>query len=84
VNAGVSVPLVSVCLATLMAMLRDAELAALFSHADLSVLIREACTALLDPRLAGESELDESTSSQMVRAINKVCGYFSYSFNVET
>jgi hypothetical protein len=74
VNAGVSVPLVSVCLATLMAMLRDAELAALFSHEDLSLLIREACTALLDPRLAGESELDESTSSQMVRAINKVCG----------
>jgi hypothetical protein len=63
-----------------MAMLRDADLAALLSPEDLSVLIREACTALLDPRLAGESELDESTSSQMVRAINKVrasvsCGF---------
>jgi len=69
-----SVPLLSVCLATLMALFRDPDLSVLISLEDLMLLIREAGTALLDSRLAASSELDEATSSQMVRAINKVRG----------
>jgi hypothetical protein len=66
-NAGMSIPLLSVALATLMALFRDPKLSRNVS--------REAGKALLDPRLAmssHQSQLDESTSSQMVRAINKV------------
>ena len=45
---------------------------------ELVSLIRDAGKALLDPRLASSSsgpdssQLDEATSTQMVRAINKV------------
>ena len=71
-NAGMSIPLLSVCLATLMALFRDPELASLVSQDDLTILIREAGTALLDARLGATSQLDQTTASQMVRAINKV------------
>lgn len=67
-----SIQLLSVCLATLMALFRDAELASQVTQEDLMLLIRETATALLDPRLVpGASELDDATSTQMVRAINK-------------
>lgn len=70
-----SIPLLSVALATLMALFRDPRLSRNVSQGALALLIREAGKALLDPRLAmssHQSQLDESTSSQMVRAINKV------------
>jgi hypothetical protein len=71
-NAALSIPLLSVGLATLMALFRDPDLSIHVSQDDLTLLIRETGTALLDPRLASTSELDEATASQMVRAINKV------------
>jgi hypothetical protein len=71
-NEGISIPLLSVCLATLMALFRDPELAFSVSQSELTILIGETGKALLDSRLAASSELDEATASQMVRAINKV------------
>lgn len=77
-TAGMSIPLLSVALATLMALFRDSGLTQNVTQDALALLIREAGKALLDPRLAMSShqamasQLDESTSSQMVRAINKV------------
>jgi hypothetical protein len=79
-SAGMSVPLLSVNLASLMAIFRSSDLATLVNVDDLTILIKEAGTALLDPRLAqspkqGEialSQIDEATSTQMVRAINKL------------
>lgn len=71
-----SIPLLSVTLAALMALFREPRLSHNVTQDALALLIREAAKALLDPRLAmsshHESQLDESTSSQMVRAINKV------------
>jgi hypothetical protein len=83
-NAGLSIPLLSVGLATLMALFRDPDLSRNVSQDDLTVLIRETGTALLDPRLASSSNLDEATASQMVRAINKVrtiSGYLTFDIN---
>lgn len=74
VNSKMSIPLLSVCLATLMALFRDTALCPNVSQDDLTLLIRETGSALLDPRLSSSSDLDEATASQMVRAINKVCG----------
>ena len=71
-NAGMSIPLLSVCLASLMALFRDTEIAPRVNDESLTFLIREAGTALLDSKLSSSSDLDESTASQMVRAINKV------------
>lgn len=74
-SAGISVSLLSVCLATLMALFRDHDLAIRVSKEHLTLLIRETGTALLDPRLVVSSHcssLDEATSTQVVRAINKV------------
>lgn len=71
-----AVPLLSVVLATLMALFRDGKIATLVSQDDLALLLRETGKCLLDPRLAVSathaSGLDESTSSQMVRGMNKV------------
>jgi cytoskeleton-associated protein 5 len=72
INAGLSIPLLSVCLATLMAMFRDADICAIVAQDQLGLLIREAGTALLDPRLSSTSDINEATGSQMVRAINKL------------
>ena len=76
VSAGMSVPLLSVNLAGLMAIFRSSDLASLVEIGDLTNLIKEAGTALLDPRLAqksgDEGQIDEATSTQMVRAINKL------------
>lgn len=77
-NSGMSVPLLSVNLASLMAIFRSSDLATLVAVDDLTVLIKEAGKALLDPRLAPPSksvegtQLDEATSTQLVRAINKL------------
>jgi hypothetical protein len=71
VTSGISIPLLSVCLATLMALFRDNDFAKNVSQDDLTLLIREAGTALLDSRLT-TAEMDEATSTQMVRAMNKV------------
>ena len=76
ISAGMSVPLLSVNLAGLMAIFRSSDLASLVNVDDLTILIKEAGTALLDPRLAqksgDETQIDEVTSTQMVRAINKL------------
>jgi hypothetical protein len=77
-SAGMSVPLLSVNLACLMALFRSDDLASKVLQEELTVLIKAAGKALLDPRLASSSssaepsKLDEATSTQMVRAINKV------------
>ena len=75
-DAGMSVPLLSVALATLMALFRDESFARKVSQDALTLLIRETGQALLDSRLSVSSHrvssLDESTGSQMVRAINKL------------
>ena len=79
-SAGISVPLLSVNIASLMAIFRSNDLATLVSVDDLTILIKEAGTALLDPRLAQSmkqgdvtlAQIDEATSTQMVRAINKL------------
>ena len=78
ISSGLSVPLLSVNLASLMAIFRSNDLATLVNVDDLTILIKEAGKALLDPRLAASSkstdpsQLDEATSTQMVRAINKL------------
>jgi len=64
-------PLLSLCLATLMALFRDVEIGLTVSTEELTLLLREAGVALLDPRLSSD-QLSEETGSQMVRAINKV------------
>lgn len=75
-SAGMSVPLLSVNLASLMAIFRSDDLATQVIADDLTILIREAGKALLDRRLASSSsapeKLDDATSTQMVRAINKL------------
>lgn len=73
-NSGISVSLLSVCLATLMALFRDRELAHKISTNHLKELIQETGTALLDSRLVASSgnSLDEATCTQVVRAINKL------------
>ncbi|CAJ1952945.1 unnamed protein product [Cylindrotheca closterium] len=77
-SAGMSVPLLSVNLASLMAIFRSDDLAKKVAVDDLTLLIREAGKALLDKRLATSSsvpegsKLDDATSTQMVRAINKL------------
>jgi hypothetical protein len=75
INGGMSVPLLSVNLASLMAIFRSEDISKTIRVEDLTVLIKAAGKALLDPRLASASSvnaLDEATSTQMVRAINKV------------
>ena len=79
-----SVPLLSVALASLMALFRSEIFATKVEQDELTILIREAGKALLDPRLATSSsstetsKLDEATSTQMVRAINKVNNVCSF------
>lgn len=84
INAGMSIPLLSITLATLMAFFRDQDYSLSVSPAIITLLIQESATALLDPRLAIKSELDEASRMQIVRAINKVntTGVVSFSFSV--
>ena len=71
VNGGVLLPLLSLCLAALMALFRDVEFGHAVSTEELTLLLRETGVALLDPRLSSD-QLSEETGSQMIRAINKV------------
>lgn len=75
VNAGILLPLLSLCLATLMALFRDGEFAAAVSAEEMTLLLRETGVALLDARLSSSDQLNEETGSQMVRAINKVSSF---------
>jgi len=80
-DASLSMSLLSVNLATMMAIFRKVELAKLVSESALSSLLRQASEGLLDPRLSttnsssskdSSSTLDETVSSQLVRAMNKL------------
>ena len=75
VHAGMLLPLLSLCLAALMALFRDVEFGPAVSTEELTLLLRETGVALLDPRLSSD-QLSEETGSQMVRAINKVTTQF--------
>ena len=70
-NGGILLPLLSLCLAALMALFRDVEFGPAVSTEELTLLLRETGVALLDPRLSSD-QLSEETGSQMIRAINKV------------
>lgn len=70
-TAGISIPLLSVSLASLMALFRCSDVASNVGVGDLTSLIRETGTILLDPRFSAESSLDEATCAQMAKAINK-------------
>jgi hypothetical protein len=70
-NAGISIPLLSVSLATLMALFRFSDVASNVAVDDLTSLIRETATILLDPRFSAQSDLDDATCAQMAKAINK-------------
>jgi len=70
-NAGISIPLLSVSLATLMALFRFPDVASNVVVDDLTTLIRETATILLDPRFSASSDLDDATCAQMAKAINK-------------
>ena len=72
VHSGIMLPLLSLCLATLMALFRDSDFASRVSPEELTLLVRETGTALLGPRLSSLDHLSEEAGSQMVRAINKV------------
>lgn len=66
------VRLLSLCVATLMALFKDNEFASRVSTPELTILIQEAGTALLDDKLSSTDVLSEETGTQLVRAINKV------------
>ncbi len=75
--AGISIPLISVSIAGLMAIFIDSELASRVSESAVSITIRQASSSLLDHRLSATSAsadygLDPSTCKKMVKAINKV------------
>lgn len=72
VNAGILLPLLSLVMASLMAFFRDHVLASSIGQEELTLLIRQAITFLLDPRLSSSDILDEEKGKQMVQAINKV------------
>ena len=71
-NVGLLLPLLSLCLAILMALFRDEEFALVVSVEELSLLLRETGCALLDERLSASDDLNDDTRAQMIRAINKV------------
>jgi len=74
---GISIPLISVSIAGLMAIFIDTELSSRVSESALSITIRQASSSLLDHRLSATSAsaeygLDPSTCKKMVKAINKL------------
>jgi len=70
-NAGISIPLLSVSLATLMALFRFPDVASNVHCEDLTNLLKRTATILLDPRFSAQSDLDDATCAQMAKAINK-------------
>jgi len=82
---GLSVPLLSVSIAGLMAIFLDGKLASQVSPQSLSLVIYQGTASLLDRRLSAtaspeSSGLDSSTSKKMVKAINKVSISFHFHF----
>lgn len=80
---GLSVPLLSVSIAGLMAIFLDPSLAAQVNLSSLSVVIFQATASLLDRRLSSSSSaetsgLDTSTCKKMVKAINKLAIQAAY------
>ena len=78
---GVSIPLISVSIAGLMAIFIDPDLSCLVSESAVSITIRQAASSLLDHRLSATSAsadygLDPSTCKKMVKAINKVSFFY--------
>ncbi len=74
---ALSVPLLSVSIAGLMAIFLDGKLASNVTPQSLSLVIYQGTASLLDKRLSAtatqeSSGLDSSTSKKMVKAINKV------------
>mmetsp|Transcript_363 Transcript_363/g.549 ORF Transcript_363/g.549 Transcript_363/m.549 type:complete len:1476 (+) Transcript_363:109-4536(+) len=74
---GISIPLISVSIAGLMAIFIDSDLAPRVSESAVSITIRQASSSLLDHRLSATSAsaeygLDPSTCKKMVKAINKL------------
>jgi len=74
---ALSVPLLSVSIAGLMAIFLDAKFASNVTPQSLSLVIYQGTASLLDKRLSAtatqeSSGLDSSTSKKMVKAINKV------------
>jgi hypothetical protein len=77
-TAGLSIPLLSVGIAALMAIFLDMDLAAHVTQTSLIHVLREASKGLLDPRLNAASptdfpDLDDATCKKMAKAMNKVC-----------
>ena len=54
-----------------MALFRFSDVASNVGLEDLTALVRETATTLLDPRFSAESDLDDATCAQMAKAINK-------------
>uniref|UniRef100_A0A7S3Q8W0 TOG domain-containing protein n=1 Tax=Chaetoceros debilis TaxID=122233 RepID=A0A7S3Q8W0_9STRA len=78
---ALSVPLLSVSIAGLMAIFLDAQLASQVSEKTLSLVIHRGTVSLLDRRLSAASDssgLDASTCKKMVKAINKLAIQASY------
>merc|ERR1740136_50149 len=80
---GLSIPLLSVAIAALMAIFLDSILSAQIPEKVLVLVIHRATSALLDRRLAGNSKrkdhgLDAATSKKMVKAINKLAIQATY------
>jgi len=76
-TAGLSIPLLSVGIAALMAIFLDMDLAAHVSQSSLIHVLREASKGLLDPRLNATTptdypDLDDATCKKMAKAMNKV------------
>jgi len=74
---GISIPLISVSIAGLMAIFTAPEVSSNVSEAAVSVTIRQAASSLLDHRLNATSSsaafgLDPTTCKKMVKAINKL------------
>lgn len=81
---ALSVPLLSVSIAGLMAIFLDAQLAFQVTPQSLSLVIYQGTASLLDKRLSAtatqeSSGFDSSTSKKLVKAINKVNTYNFFS-----
>lgn len=70
-------PLLSLCLALLMALFKDTDTASKVSSQTLSNLIRHVAIALLDKRFSSAEELSKTAGEQMGRALNKVRSYLT-------
>lgn len=76
-TAGLSIPLLSVGIAALMAIFLDMDLSAHVTQSSLIHVLREASKGLLDPRLNATTptdypDLDDATCKKMAKAMNKV------------